>query len=249
MALITGAAGGIGRAAAVRFAAEGARVGLVDVSRDGLRESLAAVEKAGGTGLTVEADVTRSADVARYAAAVAERFGGIDYFFNNAGILARCAPWWTIRRTSSTGCSRSTSRASGSASRRWRHCSARGAAASSSTPRPSRACAARATWWPTPPASTRWSASPAAPRSSWRRPHPGQRGLSEPDRHRHGAAARGGGQSREPGRLPRSDGGPDPDEAVRHAGGGRRRWSSSSAAPMRCYITGAIYPVDGGSMA
>jgi len=92
IALITGAAGGIGRAAAVRFAAEGARVGLVDVSREGLRESLAAVEKAGGTGLTVEADVTRSADVTRYAAAVAERFGGIDCFFNNAGILGAVRP-------------------------------------------------------------------------------------------------------------------------------------------------------------
>jgi DNA-binding FadR family transcriptional regulator len=39
----------------VRFAAEGARVGLVDVSREGLREALAAMEKAGDTGLTVEA--------------------------------------------------------------------------------------------------------------------------------------------------------------------------------------------------
>jgi NAD(P)-dependent dehydrogenase (short-subunit alcohol dehydrogenase family) len=85
--LITGAAGGIGRAAAVRFAAEGARLGLVDLSRDGLRETLAAVEKAGGVGHAVEADVTRSADVARYAAAVAERWGGVDCFFNNAGIL------------------------------------------------------------------------------------------------------------------------------------------------------------------
>ena len=85
--LITGAAGGIGRAAAVRFAAEGARLGLVDRARDGLRETLAAVEKAGGAGVTVEADVTRSADVARYAAAVAERWGGVDCFFNNAGIL------------------------------------------------------------------------------------------------------------------------------------------------------------------
>jgi NAD(P)-dependent dehydrogenase (short-subunit alcohol dehydrogenase family) len=90
--LITGAAGGIGRAAAVRFAAEGARVGLVDVSRDGLRETLAAVETAGGTGLTVEADVTRATDVARYAAAVAERFGGVDCFFNNAGILGEVRP-------------------------------------------------------------------------------------------------------------------------------------------------------------
>ncbi|HSB42957.1 MAG TPA: SDR family NAD(P)-dependent oxidoreductase [Methylomirabilota bacterium] len=90
--LITGAAGGIGRAAAVRFAAEGARVGLVDVSRDGLRETLAAVEKAGGAGLAVEADVTRAADVARYAAAVTERFGGVDCFFNNAGILGEVRP-------------------------------------------------------------------------------------------------------------------------------------------------------------
>lgn len=85
--LITGAAGGIGRATAVRFATEGARLGLVDRARDGLRETLAAVEKAGGAGVTVEADVTRSADVARYAAAVAEHWGGVDCFFNNAGIL------------------------------------------------------------------------------------------------------------------------------------------------------------------
>ncbi len=90
--LITGAAGGIGRAAAVRFASEGARVGLVDVSREGLRESLAAVEKAGGEGLTVEADVTRAVEVARYAAAVAERWGGLDCFFNNAGILGAVSP-------------------------------------------------------------------------------------------------------------------------------------------------------------
>jgi 3alpha(or 20beta)-hydroxysteroid dehydrogenase len=85
--LITGAAGGIGRAAAVRFASEGARLGLVDVSREGLGDTLAAVEKAGGAGVTVEADVTRAADVARYAATVAERWGGVDCFFNNAGIL------------------------------------------------------------------------------------------------------------------------------------------------------------------
>jgi NAD(P)-dependent dehydrogenase (short-subunit alcohol dehydrogenase family) len=90
--LITGAAGGIGRAAAVRFATEGARLGLVDVSADGLRATLAAVEKVGGAGLAVEANVTRAADVQRYAAAVADRFGGIDCFFNNAGILGAIRP-------------------------------------------------------------------------------------------------------------------------------------------------------------
>ncbi len=89
---ITGAAGGIGRAAAVRFASEGARVALVDLSAEGLREVLAAVEQAGGQGLVVEADVTRRADVQRYAATTVEGFGGIDCFFNNAGILGAVSP-------------------------------------------------------------------------------------------------------------------------------------------------------------
>jgi 3alpha(or 20beta)-hydroxysteroid dehydrogenase len=87
VALITGAAGGIGRAAAVRFASEGAQVGLVDLSAEGLRETLAAVEQAGGRGVTVRADVTRADEVTRYASTVADRLGGVDCFFNNAGIL------------------------------------------------------------------------------------------------------------------------------------------------------------------
>src|SRR5215468_9057590 len=61
--VITGAAGGIGRAAARRFASEGASVVLVDLSAAGLEESRAAVESAGGTALTVEADVTKATDV------------------------------------------------------------------------------------------------------------------------------------------------------------------------------------------
>ena len=84
---ITGAAGGIGRATAVRFASEGAQLVLVDLAAAGLRETQAAVEKTGAPALSVEADVTRLADVQRYAAAATERFGGIDGFFNNAGIL------------------------------------------------------------------------------------------------------------------------------------------------------------------
>jgi NAD(P)-dependent dehydrogenase (short-subunit alcohol dehydrogenase family) len=92
VALITGAAGGIGRAAARRFASEGASVVLVDLSAAGLEESRAAVESAGGTALTVEADVTKAADVRRYVAAARDRFHGIDVFFNNAGILGPIAP-------------------------------------------------------------------------------------------------------------------------------------------------------------
>jgi len=92
--LITGGAGGIGRAAAVRFASEGARVVLVDLDAAGLRQSVAAVEKVDGEGevLAVDADVTRLADVERYADAAVKRFGGIDVFFNNAGVLGALKP-------------------------------------------------------------------------------------------------------------------------------------------------------------
>jgi NAD(P)-dependent dehydrogenase (short-subunit alcohol dehydrogenase family) len=90
--VVTGAAGGIGRAAARRFASEGAQLVLVDVSAAGLEESRRAVEEAGGQALAVQADVTRSDDVRRYADAAVERFGGIDVFFNNAGILGAVKP-------------------------------------------------------------------------------------------------------------------------------------------------------------
>src|SRR5207249_4597507 len=85
--LITGGGGGIGRAAAERFASEGARVALVDLVPAALAQSAAAAEKAGGEVLTVHADVTRLADVERYAEAAIKRYGAIDIFFNNAGVL------------------------------------------------------------------------------------------------------------------------------------------------------------------
>ena len=90
--VITGGAGGIGRAAAVRFASEGARIVLVDLVGTALYQSVAAVEKAGGEVLAVEADVTRLADVERYADAALTQFAGIDVFFNNAGILGALKP-------------------------------------------------------------------------------------------------------------------------------------------------------------
>jgi len=81
VAVITGAASGIGRASARRFAAEGARVVVADVDSDG---GTALAGEIGG--LFVRADVTDPDDVrAMYAAAI-ERFGGLDVLFNNAGI-------------------------------------------------------------------------------------------------------------------------------------------------------------------
>jgi NAD(P)-dependent dehydrogenase (short-subunit alcohol dehydrogenase family) len=84
--IVTGGAGGIGRAAAVRFAAEGAGVAVVDLANTALDETVAAVRNAGGTALPVGADVTKAEDVERYVAEAVRRFGGVDYLFNNAGI-------------------------------------------------------------------------------------------------------------------------------------------------------------------
>jgi NAD(P)-dependent dehydrogenase (short-subunit alcohol dehydrogenase family) len=81
VAVITGAASGIGRQSALRFAAEGARVCVVDLN-DQAGEQVA--EEAGG--LYLHADVTDADEVQRTYAAAAERFGGIDVLFNNAGI-------------------------------------------------------------------------------------------------------------------------------------------------------------------
>ena len=83
---LTGAAGGIGRAAAVRFAAEGADVALVDLADSALDETVRAVSDAGGRSLPIAADVTRAEDVQRYVEKTKRRLGGIDCFFNNAGI-------------------------------------------------------------------------------------------------------------------------------------------------------------------
>lgn len=92
VAVITGGAGGIGRATAVRLAREGASVVAVDLAAAGLAETVAAVKQAGGDAVAVEADVTRDADVRRYVAAARDRFGRIDGFFNNAGILGDTSP-------------------------------------------------------------------------------------------------------------------------------------------------------------
>ena len=83
--IVTGAAGHIGRAAALRFAGEGAAIVAVDLDADGLTETVSAVETAGGTAHAVRADVTKSGDVEAYVRAAVDRFGGVDVLFNNAG--------------------------------------------------------------------------------------------------------------------------------------------------------------------
>lgn len=89
--LITGAAGGIGRAAALAFAKHGGKIVAVDRDPAGTQETVAAVKAAGGTAIGHVADVSKSADVAAYVKAALDAHGRIDCFFNNAGIEGRIA--------------------------------------------------------------------------------------------------------------------------------------------------------------
>jgi 3-oxoacyl-[acyl-carrier protein] reductase len=87
VAVITGASQGIGRAVATRFAAEGARIGIVDVSPRGA-EVAQAIEAAGGRALFVQCDITQRAEVEGAAARVKAALGPIDILVNNAGNTA-----------------------------------------------------------------------------------------------------------------------------------------------------------------
>jgi NAD(P)-dependent dehydrogenase (short-subunit alcohol dehydrogenase family) len=92
VALVTGAANGIGRATALAFAARGAKVVAVDRDATGVEKLVQEIGAKGGAALAVAADVTKSADVARYVKAAVDAYGRIDCFFNNAGIEGKVMP-------------------------------------------------------------------------------------------------------------------------------------------------------------
>ena len=92
IALITGAGSGIGRASALTFAREGAKVAVADKLVDGGQETARMVEAAGGTASFIEVDVSDAASVEAMVNTTVDTYGRLDCAYNNAGIEGQVAP-------------------------------------------------------------------------------------------------------------------------------------------------------------
>ena len=93
VAVITGAASGIGRGLAERCVREGMKVVLADIEEANLTRTETELKTSGGTVLAVRADVSKRSDVERLARRALDAFGQVHLLFNNAGVAAGGAPW------------------------------------------------------------------------------------------------------------------------------------------------------------
>ncbi len=91
VALITGAGSGIGRASALAFAREGAKVAVADIVVEGGEETVRMVKEAGGEAFFIKVDVSNAAEVEAMVNTVVDTYGRIDCAYNNAGIEGRLA--------------------------------------------------------------------------------------------------------------------------------------------------------------
>ncbi len=87
VAIVTGAGSGIGRASAILFAKEGAKVVVADYDEKGGKETAAMIARAKGTAIFVKADVSKNADAKNLVAAAVRKFGKLNILYSNAGIV------------------------------------------------------------------------------------------------------------------------------------------------------------------
>ena len=109
--VITGGASGIGRAAAIAFAREGARVVIGDINVSGAESVVATIKNTGGEASCLLVDVTKAADIQHMIGHAASQYGGLDFAFNNAGLVGSLAgivatseeDWHSVMATNLTG--------------------------------------------------------------------------------------------------------------------------------------------------
>jgi NAD(P)-dependent dehydrogenase (short-subunit alcohol dehydrogenase family) len=97
VAVVTGAASGLGRALADALATRGLDLVLADVETGSLADAVAAIEATGRSVIGVPTDVRFAAQVDALAAATLERFGHVDVICNNAGVVSRPTPMWEVQ--------------------------------------------------------------------------------------------------------------------------------------------------------
>src|ERR1700749_3480641 len=92
VAIVTGAASGIGRASAIGFARDGASVVVADINESGGAETVRLITEGGGTACFARTDVADSASVQAMVATAIDTYGRLDYAHNNAGIVGAGSP-------------------------------------------------------------------------------------------------------------------------------------------------------------
>jgi len=92
VAIITGAGSGLGRASAILFAKEGAKVVVADINDTSGKETVAKIKSSGGEAVFVHTDVSKASDAENLIKTTVDKFGKIDVLFNNAGIPHKPIP-------------------------------------------------------------------------------------------------------------------------------------------------------------